>query len=134
MCSINGGDSSANVDPESLGGFDKDPVKAEFWQNETIQTTLKNMPPLAKFNGAYFDVLMLVGGFGVMFDFFPNEDISRVGRETWESDGIVAAVCHGPIGLASIKLSDGSFLVNDKNVAGETIYIAPLPIWKNVFY
>ena len=69
---------------------------------------------------ADFDVFMLVGGFGVMYDFFPNAEVGRVGKETWESNGIVGAVCHGPIGLASIKLSDGSALVKGKKVAGFT--------------
>ncbi len=32
----------------------------------------------------------------------------------------IHAVCHGPIGLASMKLSDGSAFVKGKNVAGFT--------------
>lgn len=81
---------------------------------------LSALKPLSDYKGTDFDAFMLVGGFGVMWDFFPNEEINRVGRETWESNGVVAAVCHGPIGLASIKLSDGEYLVKGKNVGGFT--------------
>jgi putative intracellular protease/amidase len=118
ICSLLGGDATKNVDPQSLSGQDTDRVKGEFW--ETKQEMLSNLLPLSSYKGSDFDVFMLVGGFGVMWDFFPNEDVNRVGRECWESNGVVGAVCHGPIGLASIKLSDGEYLVKDKNVAGFT--------------
>jgi putative intracellular protease/amidase len=41
-----------------------------------------------------------------------------VGREVYEAGGVVGAVCHGPIALANITLSDGSFLIAGKEVTG----------------
>jgi len=120
VCSVQGGDATKNVDPQSLKGFDTDKVKGDFWESAEIQAMLSNLQPLSAYKGSDFDVFFLVGGFGVMWDFFPSEEISRVGRETWESNGVVGAVCHGPIGLASIKLSDGSHLIKGKNMAGFT--------------
>jgi putative intracellular protease/amidase len=109
------------VDPESLNGQDKDATKKAFWENADIQAALKETKALSTYKGADFDCIMLVGGFGVMFDFFPNADIDRVSRECYENNnGVVAAVCHGPIGLASINLSNGEPLVKGKNVAGFT--------------
>jgi len=118
ICSIKGGDVSGIVDPDSLPTDDSDVVKKDLYESEDFQNRLKNTAALSSFKGSDFDILFLVGGYGVMWDFFPNADINRVGRETYESNGIVGAVCHGPIGLASITLSDGSRLVNGKSVAG----------------
>jgi putative intracellular protease/amidase len=42
-----------------------------------------------------------------------------VGREVYERGGVVGAVCHGPIALVNITLSDGSYLVAGKDVAGK---------------
>ena len=56
---------------------------------------LKDCPALGSLKGADFDAILLVGGFGVMFDYYPNADIDCVGREVYENGGVVAAVCHG---------------------------------------
>jgi putative intracellular protease/amidase len=55
-----------------------------------------------------------------MFDFPFSPNVDQIGREIYEKGGIVAAVCHGPIALANVKLSDGSYLVAGKRVAGFT--------------
>jgi len=120
LCSIQGGDATKNVDPQSLKGFDNDKVKADFWESAEIQAILSTLQPLSAYKGSDFDVFFLVGGFGVMWDYFPSEEVSRVGRETWESNGVIGAVCHGPVGLASIKLSDGEYLIKGKNMGGFT--------------
>jgi putative intracellular protease/amidase len=121
LCSTKGGDATKNVDPNSLADIENDANKKAFWESEANQKTLSSLQPLSAYNGADFNVVMLVGGFGVMFDFFPNADIDRVSRECYENNnGVIGAVCHGPIGLASIKLSNGDALVKGKNVAGFT--------------
>jgi len=55
-----------------------------------------------------------------MWDFPFSTAVDKVGREVYEKGGVVGAVCHGPIALANIKLSDGSYLVAGKNVAAFT--------------
>jgi putative intracellular protease/amidase len=120
ICSIKGGPAS-NVDPASVtdDGFAQDPLKKEIY-DKIKDNELKDCPALGSLKGADFDAILLVGGFGVMFDYYPNADIDRVGREVYENGGVVAAVCHGPIGLCAINLSDGTPLVKDKAVAGFT--------------
>ena len=44
--------------------------------------------------------------------------LDKVGREVYEKNGIIAAVCHGPIALANIHSSNGELLVKGNNVAG----------------
>lgn len=63
-----------------------------------------------------FDVIYFAGGHGTMWDFPDNPDIERITRAIWEKNGIVAAVCHGPSALTSVKLSDGSYLVEGKDI------------------
>lgn len=120
ICSIAGGNAAKNVDPSSVTDeqFAQDPLKKEMM--DKIDKELQDVPALGTFKGTDFDAMLLVGGFGTMFDYYPNADIARVGRECYENGGVVAAVCHGPIGLCSITLSDGTPLVKDKTVAGFT--------------
>jgi len=73
---------------------------------------------LADMKGTDFDAVFFVGGFGTMWDFPDNADVQRVIREVFETKGVVSAVCHGPVALANVKLSDGSYLVAGKEVAG----------------
>jgi putative intracellular protease/amidase len=55
-----------------------------------------------------------------MWDFPGNDDVARVGRQAYEDGGVVAAVCHGPAALVDLTLSDGSYLVDGKQVAAFT--------------
>ena len=55
-----------------------------------------------------------------MWDFPGSIALAAVGRDIYESGGVVAAVCHGPSGLVNMKLSDGTPLIAGKTVAGFT--------------
>jgi putative intracellular protease/amidase len=35
---------------------------------------------------------------------------------TYERGAVVGAVCHGPVSLLNVKLSDGTYLINGKNI------------------
>ena len=55
-----------------------------------------------------------------MWDFPDNPDLARIAASIYERGGVVSAVCHGPAALVNLKLSDGSYLVAGKRVAGFT--------------
>ncbi len=40
--------------------------------------------------------------------------------EVYERNAVVGAVCHGPVSLLNVKLSNGSYLVNGRNIASFT--------------
>jgi putative intracellular protease/amidase len=65
-----------------------------------------------------YSVIYYTGGHGVMYDFVDNKPIQDLARRIYENKGIVAAVCHGVVGLLNIKLSDNSLLVKDRQVTG----------------
>ncbi len=67
-----------------------------------------------------YDAIFIPGGHGPMFDLPDNEKLQSIIRELYEADKVVAAVCHGPVGLVNVTLSDGSPLVKDKTVTSFT--------------
>ena len=58
------------------------------------------------------------GGHGVMWDFPDNQPLQELARKIYEKKGVVAAVCHGVVGLLNIKLSDNRLLLKDRQVTG----------------
>ena len=46
--------------------------------------------------------------------------LKKVVAETYERGAVVGAVCHGPVALLNVKLSDGSYLVKGKNLTSFT--------------
>ncbi len=73
-----------------------------------------------KVDAADFDAIFFVGGHGTMWDFPDNTRLQALAASIYESDGVVAAVCHGPSALINIELSNGSKLIAGKRVAGFT--------------
>jgi len=116
FASTAGGDTT--VSPSSLDMNDAE--NKLFWETADTKALTQGTRKLAEFNGNDFDVVFFVGGFGVMFDFYDDEHVNRVAREVYEKGGVVSAVCHGPIALAGVKLTNGDFLINGKGCAGFT--------------
>lgn len=83
-----------------------------------IQHQLAAPPTLATVNAAIYDVIYLVGGHGTMWDFPHNEALEQLVRVVHERDGVVAAVCHGPAALTTLRLADGSLLAKGRKVTG----------------
>ena len=54
------------------------------------------------------------------WDFPDDENVQCVAREVYESGGVVSAVCHGLAVVVNVKLSDGSLLVEGRDVTGFT--------------
>lgn len=67
-----------------------------------------------------YDAVFVPGGLAPMVDMPENPELKKVIAETYERGAIVGAVCHGPVSLLNVKLSDGSYLVNGKNIASFT--------------
>lgn len=67
-----------------------------------------------------YDAIFYAGGHGTMWDFPAATDLAGLAASIYERGGVVAAVCHGPSALTELKLPDGSYLVDGKNVAGFT--------------
>ncbi len=95
----------------------QDPVNRYFWETPATRAKLENTIPLAEIKAESYNAILFAGGHGTMWDFAENEQIQKLTKEIYENDGYVAAVCHGPAALVDVKLSNGKYLVDGKNVA-----------------
>ncbi|WP_291144150.1 type 1 glutamine amidotransferase domain-containing protein [Flavobacterium sp. UBA7680] len=83
---------------------------------ETMQKAVK----LSTVDVSTYDAVFVPGGLAPMVDMPENALLKKVIKETYERNGVVGAVCHGPVSLLNVKLSDGSYLVNGKNITSFT--------------
>ncbi|HYQ62791.1 type 1 glutamine amidotransferase domain-containing protein [Actinophytocola sp.] len=100
-----------------MDGFDgKDPTQHEFAHLPDLAATRR----AADVDAVGYDGIFYVGGHGTMWDFPNDADLARLGRDIYEADGVVAAVCHGLSALVNLTLSNGSYLVEGKEVSAFT--------------
>ncbi len=97
-----------------------DPIIARYWTDVDFRQAMAHTKAIAEINPSDYSAIFFAGGHGTMWDFPDNVDVHRAIREIYENGGIVSAVCHGPAALVNVRLSDGSLLIADKNVASFT--------------
>ena len=114
----------APVDIGSVDASVDDPICMSFIaQGSVTKALVDNTCALASIKSGdlcAYDAVFFAGGFGTVWDFPDNKDVQRIARDMWEADKVVSAVCHGPIALAKVMLSDGTPLVAGKQVAAFT--------------
>lgn len=111
FASPQGGDAPMEKDSLKLD----DPENKSFVEKFNIQNSLPTLP-MKSIDPDRYQVIYFAGGHGTMWDFPDNEEIERVTSSIYDKGGIVAAVCHGPSALTSVKLSDGKYLVDGKEI------------------
>ena len=75
---------------------------------------------LADADVSSYDAIFVPGGLAPMVDMPENALLKKAIKETYERNAVVGAVCHGPVSLLNVKLSNGSYLVNGKNITSFT--------------
>jgi len=83
---------------------------------EAMQKAVK----LSTVDVSKYDAVFVPGGLAPMVDMPENELLKKVIKETYERNAVVGAVCHGPVSLLNVKLSNGNYLVNGKNITSFT--------------
>lgn len=116
IASPKGGDTP--IDPESLKPLTMDEVSETCWNDVTFRHELRHTKSLDEIFGLEFDCVYLAGGHGAMYDFPHNGVLQAILRNQYESNKMVAAICHGPSGLLNVKLSDGEYLIKGKKLTG----------------
>ncbi|MGH8793483.1 MAG: type 1 glutamine amidotransferase domain-containing protein [Stackebrandtia sp.] len=106
--------------PPMDGADMSDQVQRAFLDDVTVAGKLKATLRPDEIDASAFDAIFYVGGHGAMWDFPHDKGLAAIAAAIYESDGVVAAVCHGPAGLVNVTLSDGAYLVGGKNVAAFT--------------
>lgn len=112
--------SVAGGTPPQDGYDDSDEIQKAFLADAKISAQLADTTRLDEVDPTAYDAVVLVGGHGTMWDFPDSVALAAIGREIYESGGVVAAVCHGPSGLVNMTLTDGTPLIAGKTVAGFT--------------
>jgi len=108
----------APIDPRSFDLDDAD--NRRMWETLEAVEALATTHDIDDVDASRYEAVYFAGGHGTMWDFPLSPGVLRVTREVWEDGGVVAAVCHGPAALVHVRLSDGSYLVDGKRVAGFT--------------
>lgn len=109
---------NAPIDPESLKPMVLDKVTKKYWEDSSFRELLQRTKSLSEISGQQFDCVYLAGGHGTMYDFPNDAALQTIIRQHYESNKIVAAVCHGVGGLLNVKLSNGEYLIKDKTITG----------------
>ena len=108
----------APIDPKSL--TPDAPANAAFLDELPVEDGAMPTDAVAGLSSAELAGVFVAGGHGTMWDLPDHAPLQRLLAETYESGGVVAAVCHGPAALVNVTLSDGSYLVNGKQVSAFT--------------
>jgi putative intracellular protease/amidase len=82
--------------------------------------SMQKAPRLSDIDTKGYDAIFVPGGLAPMVDMPDAPLLKKVIAETYERGAVVGAVCHGPVSLLNVKLSDGSYLVKGKNVTSFT--------------
>lgn len=65
-----------------------------------------------------FDAVFFPGGYGLLTDLASDQFVVKLIRDFYETNRPIAMVCHAPAILRGVKLSNGKFLVEGKNLTG----------------
>ena len=105
----------------ALDGMDgkDEPENAKFLQGAGWEK-MQNNHKLSDLDVSVYDAIFVSGGLAPMVDLAENALIKDVIAKTYERGAVVGAVCHGPVALLNVKLSDGTFLVKDKDITAFT--------------
>ncbi|RMI31225.1 type 1 glutamine amidotransferase domain-containing protein [Nocardia stercoris] len=106
------------LEPRSLKFPNYDRSAKQWHADPARMALLENTADPDRIESADYDAIYFTGGHGVMYDFPDSAGLQQISREIFERGGIVATVCHGYCGLLNTKLSDGSYLVADRQVTG----------------
>lgn len=104
-----------------VDGLDlSDPVNAEFWNDPVLRAAAEETLAPTDVTAAEYAAIYFAGGHATMWDLPDSAGLAHLTARIYEQGGVVAAVCHGPAGLINVKLRDGSYLVDGKQVAAFT--------------
>lgn len=98
----------------------KDPVNKAFWNNKKYRSKMDHSLTPAAVNPADYAAIFYAGGHGAMWDFPDNPTLARITMQIYAQGGIVAAVCHGPAALIGLRLENGRYLIQGKEITAFT--------------
>lgn len=109
------------VDPSTVGEEgNRIPTVQRFIDDPVSQSKLNNSRPISQISFKKYDLVLLVGGHGVMWDFRDCVPLADLIGKMFSSGRVVGAVCHGPAGLLAAKDANGEPIVKGRRINGFT--------------
>lgn len=109
VASINGG--KTPIDPRS------NPTSEQVQAWAGAVAALQNTASIGRVTAGDYVAVFLPGGHGTMFDFPQSKTLQALLSQFVMQNKVIAAVCHGPAGLISVRNTQGNLLVSGKRMA-----------------
>jgi putative intracellular protease/amidase len=106
---------AAPVDPSSVDRNDAD--SRALLDNAELQRKLNETLSPDHVDLSRYAAVFFAGGMGTMWDFAQDARLGQLAAAMYERGGVVSAVCHGPAALLSARLSNGTWLVEGREIA-----------------
>lgn len=87
-------------------------------EDSNAMNLLKNTKPTSTLKAENYAAIYVVGGKGAMFDLPFDPSLQDLISEMYQKNKIISAVCHGVAAFVNIKLKDGKYLIEDKQITG----------------
>jgi putative intracellular protease/amidase len=117
--STNGG--KIPLDEASLSGdFLTEAAKKFQGDDEAVKLMENSVAAKDVTDTSEYAAIFIPGGHGISADGPDNPTLQKLLVDFYESGKVVSSVCHGPIALTHVKLSDGKWLLHGKKATGFT--------------
>jgi len=101
-------------------GFNSEDPASVIFRDSTGFSNLNESKKLNQVDLDAYDAVFFPGGLGPMDDMLHDPIVKKTIAYFYVMDRVVGAVCHGPVALLNVKLSDGTKLLDGKQVAAFT--------------
>ena len=116
LCSPKGG--QPPVDPKSNQPEFQTDATRRMDQDAALRTQLAHTLQLSDVNVGDYDAVFYPGGHGPLWDLAQDAHSIQLIADFYAAGKPVAFVCHAPGALKNVRLPDGKYLVEGKNVTG----------------
>lgn len=101
-------------------GYDSGDKASTLFRDSAGFRQLNQSMRLSEVDLSLFDAIYFPGGLGPMVDMVNEPEVERAIVEIYESGRVVGSVCHGPVALMNVTMSDGTGFLSGKSVAAFT--------------
>jgi putative intracellular protease/amidase len=89
-------------DPSTKDSAEPDDLVSKgFLSDKDLVAKLATTAKLSEVDYGAYDAVQVSGGFGAVFDLYPNKDVGRALEHFWASGKAIGTICHGSIALAN---------------------------------
>ena len=105
-----------------LYGIDtpEDSINTSIYENSEFKSKIEDTKKVLELDFSTYDAIYYPGGYGLLTDIASHEELVKKSAQFFESSKPLGSVCHGPAALLPITLSNGSSILEGKEVTGFT--------------